>query len=350
MTLPAVTLPPAPLHLVVPAGIDDPARPSGGNVYDRRLAAALVARGWTVREHPVGQDGPGEALAGLPDDSLVLVDGLLASTTPALLGESHRLRLVVLLHMPGSGPFEPEVLVAARAVVTTSAWSRDWVLARTDVPPERVQVAVPGVDPRPLASGSAAGARFLTVGPITPAKGYDDLLAALAGLRDLDWRCQWVGALDLAPGFVDALRKQARALGIADRLDLTGPLSPAALDAVRADSDLVVAPSRRESWGMALAEGLAWGLPAVATDVGGHPEALGTAADGTLPGALVPLDDPSALAGTLRGWLTDARLRDHWRSAAADRRSRLEGWGRTAECVADVLNRIAPGVVHVGEG
>ncbi|NYI46174.1 glycosyltransferase involved in cell wall biosynthesis [Nocardioides aromaticivorans] len=338
------------LHLLVPAGIDDPQRPSGGNVYDRRLASALVARGWTVREHRVGDDGPGRALAGLPDDALVLVDGLVASTTRALLAERDRLRLVVLLHMPGSGPFEPDVLVAARAVVTTSAWSRRWVLDHTEVPPDRVHVAVPGVDPRPLAAGSPAGGRLLTVGPVTPAKGYDDLLAALADLRDLEWRCRWVGALDLAPSFVDALVERAGTLGIADRLELTGPLAPAALDAVRADSDLVVAPSRRESWGMALAEGLACGLPAVATDVGGHPEALGTAPDGSLPGALVPLDRPAALAGALRGWLTDAALRHHWRSAAAERRGQLPGWGRTAACVAGVLNRIGPGVVHVGEG
>jgi glycosyltransferase involved in cell wall biosynthesis len=101
---------------------------------------------------------------------------------------------------------------------------------------------------------------------------------------------------------------------------------------------------------MALAEGLACGLPAIATDVGGHPEALGSAADGILPGALVPPDHPAALAETLRAWLTDARLRDRWRSAAVTRRSQLPGWGRTAECVAGALNRIGPDVVHLGEG
>ena len=345
MTLQTVTL-----HLLVPAGIDDPARPSGGNLYDRRLASALVARGRTVREHPVGEAGPGAVLAGLPDGSLVLVDGLVASTTPELVAHRHRLRLVVLLHMPGSGPFEPDVLVAAWAVVTTSAWSRGWVVDHAGVPPERVHVAVPGVDPRPRVAGSADGARLLTVGPLTPAKGYDDLLAALAGLRDLHWHCRWVGALDLAPSFVDALREQAGAQGIAGRLELTGPLSPGALDAVRSDSDLVVAPSRRESYGMALAEGLARGLPAVATDVGGHPEALGIAADGNVPGALVPLDRPTALADGLRAWLTDDRRREHWRAAAADRRTQLPDWGGTAERVDAVLNRIGPGVVHLGEG
>ena len=34
------------VHAVVPAGIDDPTRPSGGNRYDRRVLDALAGRGW----------------------------------------------------------------------------------------------------------------------------------------------------------------------------------------------------------------------------------------------------------------------------------------------------------------
>ncbi len=43
------------MYVVVPDGIDDPARPSGGNAYDRRVCAGLAALGWSVREHA----GPG---------------------------------------------------------------------------------------------------------------------------------------------------------------------------------------------------------------------------------------------------------------------------------------------------
>ena len=57
---------------------------------------------------------------------------------------------------------------------------------------------------------------------------------------------------------------------------------------------------------MVVTEALARGLPVVATDVGGLPEALGPAADGRLPGLLVPPDDPAALAAALRRWLADA--------------------------------------------
>ncbi|MDQ6523736.1 glycosyltransferase family 4 protein [Nocardioides sp. LHD-245] len=338
------------VHLVVPDGIDDPRRPSGGNVYDRRLAAALGAPGRPVREHRVGVDGLARVLAGLPDAAVVLVDGLVASTTGVLVAESGRLRVAVLLHMPGSGPAEPAVLGAVAAVVTTSGWARRWVLDRLPVTPGRVHVAAPGVDPGPLVAGSASGSDLLCVGPLTPAKGYDDLLVALAEVRDLAWTCRCVGALDVAPSYAAGLRDRVRRLGLADRIELVGPLPPAGLDELRSVSDLVLAPSHRESYGMALAEGLARGLPAIATDVGGHPEALGAAGDGTLPGALVPTGDPAALAEALRAWLRDPALRERWRRAAASRSAGLGTWERTAAEVAAVLNRIAPRAVGSSEG
>ena len=37
------------VHVIVPEGIDDPTRPSGGNTYDRRLCDELVSAGWTVQ-------------------------------------------------------------------------------------------------------------------------------------------------------------------------------------------------------------------------------------------------------------------------------------------------------------
>ena len=79
---------------------------------------------------------------------------------------------------------------------------------------------------------------------------------------------------------------------------------------------------------MVVTEALARGLPVVATQVGGVPEALGQGADGTRPGLLVPPDDAGALGAALR-----ARLR----RAASERRATLGGWSSTASTVADVL-------------
>jgi hypothetical protein len=130
------------VHAVLPDGIDDPARPSGGNVYDRRVCRGLGALGWSVREHAVAGSWPdpdtdsrsalGELTAEMPDGSVVLIDGLIASAAPeALVPHASRLRLLVLVHMPlGDRPSQPDVvtrehavLSAAARIVTTSGWS-----------------------------------------------------------------------------------------------------------------------------------------------------------------------------------------------------------------------------------
>ena len=99
------------VHVIVPEGIDDPARPSGGNTYDRRVCRGLAALGWSVREHAVPGDWPRPGPAGhaalaravrrIPDGAVVLLDGLIASAGPeALVPQAGRLRQVVLVHMP----------------------------------------------------------------------------------------------------------------------------------------------------------------------------------------------------------------------------------------------------------
>ena len=99
------------VHVVVPDGIDDPARPSGGNAFDRQVCRGLALLGWSVHENAVPGSWPRPdaaactALAGvverIPDDSVVLIDGLVASTAmEVLVPQASRLRLVVLVHMP----------------------------------------------------------------------------------------------------------------------------------------------------------------------------------------------------------------------------------------------------------
>ena len=76
------------------------------------MSAAGSARiGWSVHEHAVpgfwGRPDAASfaALDGvvrrIPDDAVVLLDGLVASTAPeVLVPQARRLRLVVLVHMP----------------------------------------------------------------------------------------------------------------------------------------------------------------------------------------------------------------------------------------------------------
>ena len=156
------------VHVVVPAGIDDLASPSGGNRYDRRVVQGLAATGWDVRERAVpggwprpdatARAGLATALAAVPDGAVVLVDGLVACGVPdVVVPAARRLALVVLVHLPlgdesGAPPElavrEREVLAAAAAVIATSPWAARRVVALHGLDPARVTVATPGRRPR----------------------------------------------------------------------------------------------------------------------------------------------------------------------------------------------------------
>jgi glycosyltransferase involved in cell wall biosynthesis len=345
------------VHVVVPEGIDDPARPSGGNTYDRRVCRGLAALGWTVHEHAVpGENGHAalaRAVRRIPDGAVLLLDGLVASTAPdALVPHARRLRQVVLVHMPfGHRPLddeagavqarEREVLAAAVAVVTTSAWTQRRLGELYALPADRVHVAEPGVDAARLAPGTAAGDSLLCVAALTPHKGHDVLLDGLAMATDLSWRCECVGSLVRDPAFADGVRRRARDNGLGDRVSFRGPCTGQELDRAYAAADLLVLPSHAETYGMVVTEALSRGLPVLATEVGGVTEALGSGEDGTRPGLLVPPGDPAALGAALRKWLCDAELRARLRRAARERRASLRRWPATASVLTGVLGRAA---------
>jgi glycosyltransferase involved in cell wall biosynthesis len=351
-----------PLHIVVPGDIDDPAAPSGGNAYDRKVCDGLAARGpvrrlgvpgaWP-RPDTAARAGLAAALAALPDGAPVLLDGLVACAVPDVVAaEAGRLRQVVLVHLPlgdetGLAPDEAAeldamerlTLRAAAAVVATSGWTARRLVEHHGLPADRVHVVPPGVDPAPLAPADG-GSRLLCVAAVIPRKGQDVLVRALSTLDDPGWSCVCAGGLTRAPGYVDGLRRSIEAYRLGDRVLLAGPRTGAALAATYAAADLLVLPSRAEPYGMVVTEALARGIPVLATAVDGVPEALGSAPDGGLPGMLVPAGDAQALAGALRRWLAEPELRDELRRSARARRSTLRGWDGTVRRLAERLDAV----------
>lgn len=347
------------VHVVGPDEIDDPARPSGGNTYDRHLCCELEALGWSVHAHPASGfwDRPdASALAGLdrllgqlPAGALVLVDGLVASAAPGVvIRRARRLRVVVLVHLPfgllQSDPVvrrrERSVLSAASAVLTTSEWTREQLIALYGLPAARLYVAVPGAAPAALAPGSTGGGRLLSVAAITPIKGHDVVVGALRSIAEFSWEWTCVGSLEREPQFVAAVRGGLSESGLAERVSLCGTLTGDELERAYASADVVISASRLETYGMVITEALAHGLPVIATDVGGIQEAMGVLPGGERPGLLVPADNPEALRAAIETWLRNAELRARLRRAATARRESLPEWSATASTVADVLRSI----------
>jgi glycosyltransferase involved in cell wall biosynthesis len=351
------------VHVVVPGDIDDVAVPSGGNTYDRRVCNGLPDAGWLVHELAVTGTWPrpdtaasgslARARSTVADGAVVLLDGLVACGVPeVVVPEARRLTLVVLVHLPLGDEvgaphaaeltaLERETLRAVSGVVATSAWAARRIVERHGLASERVHVATPGVDPAPLATGTDGASRVLCVGSITPTKGQDLLVDALAAVGDLPWTCDLAGPLLRDPAYVGGLRRAVELHVLGERVRLTGPRTGEQLAADYAAADLLVLPSRAETYGMVVTEALARGVPVLAAAVGGVPETLGHDLDGEVPGIVVPPADVPALAAALRRWLREPEHRDRLRRSARKRRTTLTGWEVTSSCLAEGLERLS---------
>lgn len=223
----------------------------------------------------------------------------------------------------------------AKDVWTTPAWElREklahcrWLVTCTDVgcrhlaahaPANRVELVYHGLDlahlpdappTRAPRDGSAADRRvtILSVGRRVEKKGIDDVLSALALLpRDLHWEFNHIGG----GGLGDALKAQARRLGIADRCTWHGAQAQQFVFDAYADADLFVLASRiagdgdRDGLPNVLMEAQSQSLACVSTRVSAIPELI---EDGK-SGLLVPPSDPPALARAIERLIRDPGLR-----------------------------------------
>jgi len=335
--------------------------PTGGYAYDRRLLAEWAAMGVAARHValPGGFPAPsetdlaetGRAILSQPPDSVLLIDGLAYGAFPESIAAGLAGRIVALVHHPlgletGLSPERAADLVRretaalrhAAAVVVTSETTRRLLVADFAVPAERITVAEPGVDPAPRALGSPGETvSLLAVGSIVPRKGYEVLVAALAGLKDRPWRLTIVGAADRAPETAAALAAQIAAEGLSERIDLTGAADAATLDAAYARADLFVMPSLFEGYGMVLTEALARGLPILCTTGGAAAE---TAPD--VAALKVPPGDVTALRAGLARLLGDADERQRRSEAAWHAAGALPRWRQTATIVAQTCAKVSP--------
>ncbi len=171
------------------------------------------------------------------------------------------------------------------------------------------------------------GGELLCVAAVTPHKGHDVLLAALATVADLPWRCVCVGTLDRDPDFVERLVRQARADGI----ERSGALRRTA---GRPTTSTPRTPPRTCWCWRRAPRRTAWWSPRrwpAGCRSSRRPSAACRRRSGRQPTAAGRAcwsrpDDPAALGSALRGWLVDADLRQ-----------RLRRRGRTAPCSADRL-------------
>ena len=223
--------------------------------------------------------------------------------------------------------------LAAAALVVVTGQATVGLLQQYALPRDRVVVVEPGTDPAPLARGSGGPAvHLLCVATLNAVKGHDVLLSALATVPNRAWRLTCAGSLTRDRASADRVRALVRRLALEDRVTLIGELDAEALAACYDEADAFVLATRRETYGMAVAEALARGLPIVSTVTGAIPGLVGHDA-----GLLAPPDDAGALAAVLSRVIGDAALRARLAAGARQVRECLQGWELAAARMGGAL-------------
>lgn len=326
---------------------------TGGTLYDRQLLAALapaLARDSDASSTRIGQC----SLETLPRElsaDQVWVDSLYLHAVPELrdrLGSQSRLCLLLhylpsLLERPRLrraselSALERAALAHADLIVTPSAWLSG--LVGSLAPGKSCACVAPGVSVDVDVTGSEPGrdGSAIMACNVTPNKGVLPLMLALAArARASDaFALSVAGSLTLDAAYArDCVRACSQHPWLRRHVQFLGALPQPELFARLSRASVFVSASVMESYGMALAEARALGLPILAV-AGGNVAQHVTACRG---GALVT--DAPALAEALLALMRDsAALAARQRLARANACAR--SWQQAAREFIQVAARLA---------
>jgi D-inositol-3-phosphate glycosyltransferase len=233
---------------------------------------------------------------------------------------------------------EEEIIGCADAIaVNCSEEERQFRRLYGD-PPGRVEVIAPGVEHAFFAPGERHGARaalelpadvpvLLFVGRIQPLKGPDVAVRALAAIGRSDALLLLVGGASGTDGDAEVRRLDGLIdeLGVRGQVRFVPPQPHHILSTYYRAADVVIVPSRSESFGLVALEASACGIPVVASAVGG----LLTLVDHGSTGFLVPGRDPAVFARHVAALLDDPAAAAAMGARGASRALRYT-WGFAA--------------------
>jgi D-inositol-3-phosphate glycosyltransferase len=249
---------------------------------------------------------------------------------------------------------EMEIIGCADAICVSCSEEERQFRRHYGAPPGRVEIVAPGVEHAFFAPGDRMGARralglglgpepmLLFVGRIQPLKGVDVAVRTLAALDRPDASLVIVGGASGVGGDTEVEKVVALVdeLGLTDQVHFVAPQAHHLLSSYYRAADLVLVPSRSESFGLVALEAAACGTPVVASAVGG----LLTLVDHGHTGFLVSGRDPDVFASYADEILTNDRLAvEMGQNAAA--RSRGYTWSLAAARLRRIYSDLTAGAL-----
>ena len=331
----------------------DPNALTGGSLYHRRIAERAARFGVRLDVRSLGRTDDGARASRGAD--VVVVDSLVA----ARVRPRGSVRVVASVHQRPGGLVGPWPARAARAaldqrlyrrahaVIVPSAFLRD-TLVGAGVARDRVRVVEPGSDAvgvRTARDDAGGPVEFLCVANLFSHKRPLDLVEAFSRLPDLDARLTLVGA-PAESAVVERVRERLADPRLAGRARWLGRRASDEVAGLLARADVVVLPALEESYGMAVAEALRAGVPAIVARSGNLPNLIRDGEDGLV----VAPRDAGALAHAMRTLAIDPSLRAAMAASARSSGERLPSWDDTADAFCRVLESVQAGVASDGSG
>jgi glycosyltransferase involved in cell wall biosynthesis len=262
----------------------DPSQRTGGYLYNSRIADALRARGVDVIIHPL--DGPwpwpehahADALASVPDDAVVVADGLLwpglGSSERASLCERCTVWVVVHSLLDKEGSAAPALVKRETAAVEEAhGWfatsHRTAKIVSQRMGKALGNVVIPGTDVHVVRPPSGhTEVQLLNVAHLIPRKGHRMLMEALASVRDLSWSMTIVGSLARDSSWAETIESEVLRYSLSDRVHFLGELDETEMEEAYRSADVLVHTADFEAYGMVLTEALVRGLAVISTPAG----------------------------------------------------------------------------------
>jgi D-inositol-3-phosphate glycosyltransferase len=233
---------------------------------------------------------------------------------------------------------EAELITCADAICVSCLEEEQQFRRLYGDPTGRIEIIAPGVEHAFFAPGEQSGARtavdlptdapvILFVGRIQPLKGPDVAIRALRELARPEALLLIVGGasgLD-GDGEFERAHQLVDELGLADQVRFVAPQPHHILSTYYRAADVVIVPSRSESFGLVALEAAACGIPVVASAVGG----LQSLVDDGVTGFLVPQRDPVLFADAIARILDDPLLAASM-SVASSEKARRYTWSFAA--------------------
>ncbi len=341
---------------------------SGGFLYDRKLVECLKAAGDEVQVIGIPWRNYGRHLAdGLSrrlrrelmaaDVDVMLQDELnhpsLFRVNRAVQGRwpiisiVHHLRLSELRARwknRAYGVIERSYLRSVDGFVFNSQTTRDVVHKQIGDGKPHV-VAVPAgdrfhsgitetdINTRAMANGPL---RILFLGNVIERKQLHVLLEAMTLVGNTPMRLDVVGGLEVEPEYAKRTQRQVEQLGLDDRVTFHGPALDDALREHLAAAHVLAVPSSYEGFGIVYLEGMAFGLPAIATDSGAAHEIITNRRDGFL----IPIGSAPELSIRLRDLATDRDQLAKMGASSLERFARHPTWEQSMTSVREFLLEI----------